>query len=92
MQTKNLPPNDSLPSSFRDPSGIVFEKNGIIYRKVHPSYQDNYNLLLSSGLYEALIRDNLLIPHEEVKFKLIGKNKNLFIKPEIIPFISYPYE
>ncbi len=84
MQTKNLPQNDSLPGSFRDPSGIVLKKGGIIYREIYPSYQDNYNLLTNSGLYKALIKENLLIPHEEVNTKLI--------KPVIIPFISYPYE
>lgn len=84
MQIRNLPQNDSLPGSFRDPSGIVFRKNGVIYRKLYPSYQDDYNLLINSGLYATLIKDNLLIPHEEVR--------TMLIKPEIVPFISYPYE
>jgi len=84
MQTKNLPQNDSLPGSFRDPSGIVFRKDGIIYRKINPSYQKDYELLMSSGLYDTLVNENLLIPHEKIKTNLI--------KPKIILFISYPYE
>jgi hypothetical protein len=48
---------------------------------------------MSSGLYQALVDDNLLIPHEEVSIEppvpeLVYK----IIKPEPIPFISYPYE
>ncbi len=84
MQTKNLLLNEPLLSSFRDPSGIVFRKDGVIYRKIASSYLDNYNLLVNSGLYDSLIKDNLLIPHQEVE--------NTLIKPKIIPFISYPYE
>lgn len=84
MQTKNFPLNKSLHGSFRDPSGIIFRKDEVIYRKLYPSYLNDYNLLINSGLYEALIKDNLLIPHEEVNTTLI--------KPKIVPFISYPYE
>lgn len=84
MQTKNLLLNEPLPSSFRDPSGKVFKKNGSLYRKVAPSYQDDYKLLVSSGLYEDLVNNQLLIPHEEVKMNLL--------KSKIIPFISYSYE
>ncbi len=91
MITKNLQLNKLLPSSFRDPIRIVFKKNGVIYRQISSSYQDTYNLLINSGLYESLVKDNLLIPHQEIKTNRTDSYFKL-IKPCNIPFISYPYE
>lgn len=83
----------NVPGSFRDPSGFLFYKNGEIYRQVNISYKENYDLLMSSGLYESLINANLLIPHIEIdaKNKLSGKAYKV-IQPKFIPFVSYPYE
>jgi hypothetical protein len=80
-------------SSFRDPSGFLFERDGILYRQINPAYRDNYELLFSSNLYEELVAEALLIPHQEAI--LAGQNKESaykIIKPEKIPFVSYPYE
>ncbi|MCJ7713194.1 SAM-dependent methyltransferase, partial [Candidatus Bathyarchaeota archaeon] len=83
----------NVPGSFRDPSGFLFYKNGEIYRQVNISYKENYDLLMSSGLYESLKNANLLIPHVEIdaKNKLSGKAYKV-IQPKLIPFVSYPYE
>ncbi|MHC4660727.1 MAG: methyltransferase domain-containing protein [Planctomycetota bacterium] len=82
-----------VPASFRDPSGFLFIRDGILYRRVNKSYKDNYDLLRGSGLYEDLAGGNLLIPHEEVEadFPLADEAYRL-IRPEKVPFISYPYE
>jgi hypothetical protein len=80
-------------SSFRDPSGFLFEREGILYRQVNNVYRDDYEILLSSNLYEELVGKELLIPHQEVT--ITPQNKDLaykIIKPDKIPFISYPYE
>lgn len=86
--------SEHVPGSFRDPSGFVFKYDGAIYRQVNDSYSDNYDCLINSGLYEHLVSAKLLIPHEEVtdvvSFAADGAYKVL--KPEMIPFISYPYE
>ena len=82
-----------VPSSFRDPSGYLFIKDGVLYRRIHLSYKDNYDHLIESGLYRALTERNLLIPHEEVrKPDYNSEEVYLDIKPKVIPFISYPYE
>ena len=79
--------------SFRDPAGFIFEHEGEIYRCVNLEYKKNYDYLLSSGLYESLVVDNLLIPHQEVLLKgLDYPSSYKILKPERIPFISYPYE
>jgi len=80
-------------ASFRDPSGFLFWREGVLYRQVNLSYQDDYTLLMKSGLYQNLVDDDLLIPHEEVNAEPYdSENVYRVICPERIPFISYPYE
>ena len=55
------------PASFKDPSGFVFEANGKIHRQVNRVYGDEYDLLMSSGLYERLVEQRLLISHVEIE-------------------------
>jgi hypothetical protein len=79
--------------SFRDPSGFLFWQNGSLYRQVNTTYRDNYEHLMKSGLYEALTTDGLLIPHEEIEIDFPQPDLAYnVIRPELIPFISYPYE
>ena len=81
------------PSSYRDPSGFIFEKEGILYRQVNQSYREHFDLLISSGFYEKLVSKGLLIPHETINTNLTGGNDwYLTLKPRLFPFISYPYE
>ena len=80
-------------SSFRDPSGFLFWQDGALYRQVNTTYKDNYDRLMKSGLYEALTTAGLLIPHEEVDVEFLRPDLAYkVIRPELIPFISYPYE
>lgn len=86
-----------VPSSYRDPSGFVFFKGGIIYRKVNRSYQENYDLLMESGLYKDLTTSGILIKHDEVDDEPTSdfeasSNGYKTLRPELVPFISYPYE
>jgi len=84
---------DIIPSSFRDPSGFVFYQNGTLYRQINKTYREDYDLLMNSGLYKALADSGLMVSHEEVDITY-AKSDNVYkiIKPEVIPFISYPYE
>ena len=48
---------------------------------------------MKSGLYEELVRDRLIVAHEEVTLRLPDTPPALAVlKPEQVPFISYPYE
>ncbi len=88
-----MPDNINVPSSFRDPSGFIFSHCGEIYRQINIIYKDNYEHLISSGLYNVLVDENLLIPHEEADLKGLYQDKAYkIIKPEKIFFTSYPYE
>lgn len=79
--------------SFRDPSGFLFHSDGVLYRQVNQSYSADYDLLMASGLYEALSKAGKLVPHEEVSSVApLTNDAYRVIKPQLIPFISYPYE
>lgn len=75
-------------SSFRDPSGYIKINNGVIYRHINPVYINQYQALTNSGFFKKLFDAKLLIPHEEVA----SDANHILIKPEAIPFFSYPYE
>ncbi len=75
----------NLPLSFKDPDGFIFYKDNQLFRQINSSYKENYNLLIKSGLYDELVKKKYLIPHKEI-------DSSKIIKPEPIPFISYPYE
>lgn len=78
--------------SFRDPSGFLFHRDGILYRQVEHAYGEAYEMLLDSGLYTELVSDGLLIPHEEVSLELaLFTGANRVLRPEPVRFVSYPY-
>ncbi len=80
-------------SSFRDPSGFVFRRGGTLYRQINQPAGDDYDHLISSGLYDTLARAGLLIPHVEVgPAEAYAGAAHQVIRPEPIPFVSYPYE
>lgn len=78
--------------SFRDPSGFVFAKNGVLYRQVNRVYAPVFDYLVESGLYAELVRKGYVVPHEEIRKEDIASDAYKIIRPEKIPFISYPYE
>ncbi len=84
---------DQVSGSFRDPSGFVFSQDGSIYRQVNNFYKENYDQLMESGLYKKLVESGLMIPHEEVD-KAYSQTDEAYkiLKPEMVSFISYPYE
>ncbi len=85
--------NESLSASFRDPSGFLFRRDGVLYRQVNQFYQADYDLLMQSGLYERLVKAKKLIPHQEVDTTpAVPELAYRVIQPEAVAFISYPYE
>jgi hypothetical protein len=81
-----------LGASFRDPSGFVFRDQGTVYRQVQDAYREHYDALMGGGLYASLARDGLLLPHEEVPLKAQAAGAYKTLKPQQLPFVSYPYE
>ena len=46
---------------------------------------------MRSGLYDALVREQVLVPHKDMGAPL-GQPLATLIKPERVPLVSYPYE
>ena len=95
MKVPGKPMSDeiALGSSFRDPSGFLFVRKGILYRQVNKGYQGDYDFLISSGLYKKLVDKKLLIAHKEVnETAQIPSLAYKVIQPEKVNYISYPFE
>jgi len=91
--TQTSSSSERLDASFRDPSGFLFFRQGVLYRQVNRQYQEHYDRLMSSKLYAKLVQVGLLIPHEEVSLEPEEPaSAYKVILPEPISFISYPYE
>ena len=87
-RTLKLKPIDA---SFRDPSGYLFERDDVILRKINASYLEEYNHLMSSGLYEELTHRGLLISHTELT-QQEQTDGGKVIEPQQLKYVSYPYE
>jgi hypothetical protein len=82
-----------LDSSFRDPSGFVFTRAGVLYRQVNRVFAPAFEAVSGSGLYDELSRQGLLIPHQVVSLDLAATDEAAAVlQPEPVGFISYPYE
>ncbi len=81
------------PGSYRDPAGFVFRRDGVIYRQIDPSFADDWQGYLDSGLYDRLREEGIVIPHTEVDPDLAAEPPaHRVIRPEPVELISYPYE
>ena len=79
--------------SFRDPAGFVFQRAGVLYRQVNRSFQPKFSAVRTSGLFDELARERLLVHHDEVGLEhAAGPDAVAVLRPERIGFISYPYE
>lgn len=82
-----------ISSSFRDPFGFIYTREGTLYRQINKEGRLAYEQLMASGLYGNLVRNDWLIAHHDVdKPSFDETNSYCVIEPELIPFISYPYE
>lgn len=80
-------------SSFRDPSGFLFTREGTLLRQIQAPYAPHYEKFKSSGLYYALVAQRLLVPHVEVPLAEAATPDAAYVlRPERVPFVSLPYE
>jgi hypothetical protein len=81
-------------ASFRDPGGFLFYEGGVLYRQINQDYQADYDHLVSSGLYDALVSQGLMVSHKEVSDLAFPSPETGYkiIQPEKVDFVSYPYE
>ncbi len=84
----------SLRASFRDPAGFVFKNaKGELLRQINPMGQADFDLFIELGLYDALVKKQLLVSHSNVPLTQAASSQAVtVIRPQFIPFISYPFE
>jgi SAM-dependent methyltransferase len=82
------------PGSFRDPSGFIFRRNGVVYRQINESFAARWGDLVSSGLLDDLHARGFLIPHDAAPLAVAMQPDlaHAVIRPEPLDFVSYPYE
>ena len=81
------------PGSYRDPSGFIFRRDGVLYRQVNSRFADDWAAFESSGLASELISRELLVAHQPVSLDLAPEPEAVaVIAPDEIGFVSYPYE
>jgi len=80
-------------ASFRDPSGFLFWRDGELFRQINKCYAADYDVLERCGLLEKLYSAGLLVRHSETGLsEKISPQAYKVLKPERLPFVSYPYE
>lgn len=80
-------------ASFRDPAAYVYSDGGRVKRAVTDRGLADYRRLVDSGLAAELQDAGLLIPHaEESRTDAWPADAAAVLVPEVVPFVSYPYE
>ena len=93
MLAGSTPDARPLGASYRDPSGFVFVLDRTLYRQVNERYRAEYSRLMQSGLYDGLVAAGDLVAHAEADLTLAPAPGAAYVlRPEVIPFVSYPYE
>lgn len=78
--------------SFKDPDATVLKTDQGYTRYIFFHYQAQYDHLMHSGLYDELVKENLLIQHQEIISDSDDPKVYKHILPEQIQFQSYPFE
>ena len=82
------------PGSWRDPFGFVYRRDGILLRQVNSAAAAEWEATEGSGFLRRLQTAGLLIGHEPAPLDWAADPSLVLtvIRPEPVPFISYPYE
>jgi ribosomal protein L11 methylase PrmA len=71
----------------------MFRRDARLFRQVNQVCKEDYDQLMHSGLYAALVKQGRLVAHEEVTdVPLEPLRAYKVLRPEPVPFVSYPYE
>ena len=86
-------PVERLGGSFRDPAGFVFTRDGVLLRQINELHREHWERFLSSGLHDALVERELMVASADAPLEhAAAPGAYKVVRPERIPFISYPYE
>ena len=81
------------PGSYRDPSGFVFRRDGVLYRQINSSFADDWAAFDTSGLHAALVSDGLLVADQPASLEIAPEPGAIaVIQPDEVGFLSQPFE
>ncbi len=81
------------PASWRDPSGFIYRRDGVLLRQVQPVWLDEWAAFRDSALAKRLVLGGKLLPwHDAPLADAFDETAAAVIRPDVVPFISYPYE
>lgn len=82
------------PGSWRDPSGFVYRRDGVVLRQIAPSFADDWEAYLRGGLHERLVARGLVLPFEDAPLEAAFDPSSAWrvIRPEPLPLFSWPWE
>jgi len=87
------PAAEREPGSYRDPSGFVFRRDGVLYRQINASFADDWAAFESSGLHAALVSGGLLVADVPAPLEVAPEPGAVaVIQPAEVGFISHPFE
>jgi ribosomal protein L11 methylase PrmA len=90
---QGAPSADRDPASWRDPSGFVYRRDGVLFRQIAPSFLDRWRAFSSGDLASKLVADGRLLPWTDGDLTDAADDRAAaVIRPELLEFISYPYE
>jgi hypothetical protein len=82
------------PGSFRDPSGFVFRRDGVLYRQVNRAFEEKWQAASDAGILSRWQASGRLVGHEVADISLAADPGHALavLRPDPVAFISYPYE
>jgi SAM-dependent methyltransferase len=82
------------PGSFRDPSGFVFRRDGVLYRQVNRVFAEDWHAAVNDGILGRWQEGGRLVGHHAVDISLAADPDCALevLRPDPVAFISYPYE
>jgi len=78
--------------SFKDPDAKVVRFQDEFFRLIHANYVEEFQGIITCGLYQELIDHELMIAHEIVQHPLQSKEYPLVIRPEQLAYQVLPFE
>ena len=82
------------PASWRDPFGFIYSRDGVLLRQVNDAGAVEWDAFIASGLDSRLRDQGRLIGYEAEGVDLAAEPEraHAVLRPDLVPFVSYPYE
>jgi SAM-dependent methyltransferase len=93
-RSRDAAPVTRDPGSFRDPSGFVFRRDGVLYRQVNRVFAEDWHAAVDAGILRRWQESGWLVGHDVADISLAPDPERALavLRPEPVDFVSYPYE